>query len=77
VPRYVLFTTNVVLSAVPGRGGVDRAEALIASYADRLVLQPEIVIFMVVGRLAVGSGRHARGLAAGVATRTSATGGRC
>jgi hypothetical protein len=39
VPRYVLFTTNVVLSAVPGSGGVDRAEALIASYADRLGLK--------------------------------------
>src|SRR5215211_7117572 len=41
-----------------------------------LVLQPEIVIVMAVGRLAVGSGRHERGPAGGVATRTSATGGR-
>src|SRR5215212_7390332 len=39
-------------------------------------LQPEIVIFMAAGRLAVGSGRHERGLAGGVATTTSATGGR-
>jgi hypothetical protein len=39
LPQYVLFTTNVVLSAVPGSGGVDRAEALIASYADRLGLK--------------------------------------
>jgi hypothetical protein len=43
---------------------------------ERLILQPEIVIFMAAGRLAVGSGRHERGLAGGVATTTSATGGR-
>src|SRR6266545_2935750 len=40
-----------------------------------LVLQPEIVIFMAVGRLVGGSGRHERGPACGVATTTSATGG--
>jgi hypothetical protein len=39
VPRYVLFTTNVVLSAVAGSGGVDRVDALIADYADRLGLR--------------------------------------
>jgi hypothetical protein len=39
VPRYVLFTTNVVLSAVAGSGGVDRMDALIADYADRLGLR--------------------------------------
>src|SRR5215213_3562386 len=41
-----------------------------------LILQPEIVIFMAAGRLVVGSGRRERGLAAGVATMTSATGAR-
>jgi hypothetical protein len=39
----------------------------------RLILQPEIVIFMACRRLAVGSGRPGRGLAGGVATQTSAT----
>jgi hypothetical protein len=39
IPQYVLFTTNVVLSAVPGGGGIDRAEALIEGYADRLGLK--------------------------------------
>jgi hypothetical protein len=39
MPQYVLFTTNMVLSAVPASGGVDRAEALIASYAGRLGLK--------------------------------------
>jgi hypothetical protein len=34
-PRYVLFTTNVVLSAVAGSGGIDRVDALIAGYAER------------------------------------------
>src|SRR5215217_6301681 len=43
--------------------------------AARLILQPEIVIFMAAGRLAVGNGRHERGLAGGVATTTSAIGG--
>src|SRR5215211_7348064 len=40
----------------------------------KLILQPEFVIFMVCW-LAVGSGRHERGLAGGAATTTSATGG--
>jgi len=39
LPRYVLFTTNVVLSAVAGSGGADRVEALMASYAKRLGLR--------------------------------------
>jgi hypothetical protein len=39
VPQYVLFTTNVALSPMPGRGGADRVEALIASYAERLGLK--------------------------------------
>jgi hypothetical protein len=39
VPQYVLFTTNVVLSPVAGSGGVDRVNALIARYADRLRLK--------------------------------------
>src|SRR5215207_500917 len=43
---------------------------------DRLVLQPEFVIFTV-RWLAGGSGRHERGLAVGVSTTTSATSGRC
>src|SRR5215208_7114846 len=47
-----------------------------AREAEDLVLQPEIVIFMAAGRLVVGSGRRERGLAAGVATMTSATGAR-
>jgi hypothetical protein len=38
-PRYVLFTTNVVLSAVAGSGGADRVDALIAGYAERLGLR--------------------------------------
>jgi hypothetical protein len=46
---------------------------LCAAAAWRLVLQPEFVIFMVCW-LAVGSGRHERGLAGGAATTTSATG---
>jgi hypothetical protein len=37
-----------------------------------LVLQPEFVIFMADGRLAVGSGRRERGLAACGAATTSA-----
>jgi hypothetical protein len=51
-------------------GGLDEHGPVV-----ELVLQPEIVIFMVAGRLAGGSGRHERGLAGGVATTTSATGG--
>jgi hypothetical protein len=39
VPQHVLFTTNVVPSAVAGSGGIDRVEALIARYADRLGLK--------------------------------------
>jgi hypothetical protein len=39
VPQYVLFTTNVVLSPVAGSGGVDRVNALVARYADRLRLK--------------------------------------
>jgi hypothetical protein len=39
VPQYVPFTTNVVLSAAAGSGGVDRVEALVARYADRLRLK--------------------------------------
>jgi hypothetical protein len=67
------------LAAFARSRGLDEEKGchLWAKEVDGLILQPEIVIFMVVGRLAVGSGRHARGLAAGVATRTSATGGRC
>jgi hypothetical protein len=39
MPLYVLFATNVVLSATPGSGGIDRVNALIASYAGRLGLK--------------------------------------
>ena len=39
-----------------------------------LVRQPDFVMFMVAGRLAVGSGRPERGLDVGGATTTSATG---
>jgi hypothetical protein len=38
-PQYLLFTTNVALSAVPGEGGIDRVNALIERYADRLALK--------------------------------------
>jgi len=38
-PEYLLITTNVPLSAVPGSGGIDTTLALIASYADRLGLK--------------------------------------
>jgi hypothetical protein len=38
-PQYLLFTTNVALSAVPGEGGIDRVDALIERYADRLGLK--------------------------------------
>jgi hypothetical protein len=38
-PQYILFTTNVALSAVPGGGGIDRVNALIERYADRLGLK--------------------------------------
>jgi hypothetical protein len=40
----------------------------------QLVRQPDFVMFMVAGRLAVGSGRPERGLDVGGATTTSATG---
>ncbi len=39
VPQYLLFITNVVLSAVPGSGGVDRVHALIQGYAGRVGLK--------------------------------------
>jgi hypothetical protein len=37
-PEYLLLVTNVVLSGVPGRGGIDRVEALIKSFARQLSL---------------------------------------
>jgi hypothetical protein len=39
VPQYLLLTTNVVLSAASGTGGIDSANALIKGYADRLGLK--------------------------------------
>jgi hypothetical protein len=39
LPQYVVFTTNVVLSAVAGSGGADRVDTLIAGYAERLGLR--------------------------------------
>ncbi|MGW5049798.1 hypothetical protein [Actinokineospora sp. NPDC004072] len=32
LPQYLIFTTNVVLSPDPGRGGIDRVEKLIRHY---------------------------------------------
>src|SRR6266542_3047860 len=60
-----------------GGGALKGVERLvtISSTGPPLILQPEIVIFMAVGRLVGGSGRHERGPACGVATTTSATGG--
>ena len=39
LPQYVIFTTNVVLSAVPESGGIAQVDGLIATYADRLQLK--------------------------------------
>ncbi len=38
-PRYLIVATNVALSSVPGRGGKDRIDELIGSYADVLGLK--------------------------------------
>jgi hypothetical protein len=45
-----------------------------ATWVTQLVLQPEIVIFMVLGWLVAGSGWFSRAVGGGVATRTSAGG---
>ena len=58
------------IARVGGAGSRARQDRVLRG----LVLQPEIVTFMVAGRLAVGSGRHEHGLAGGVATTTSAAG---
>jgi hypothetical protein len=39
VPEYLIFVTNVSLSAVPGKGGKDQIEALVRSYAIVLGLK--------------------------------------
>lgn len=42
-PEYLLLVTNVALSAVPGRGGIDRVESLIQSYAHQLDIKDWVV----------------------------------
>lgn len=39
LPEYLIFVTNVRLSAVPGKGGKDQIDALIRSYATTLSLK--------------------------------------
>ncbi|MFE0462552.1 NACHT domain-containing protein [Kitasatospora sp. NPDC058965] len=39
LPEYMLFTSNVVLSPVPGTGGIDRVRAHIAAEAKRLKIR--------------------------------------
>ncbi|MEV6445104.1 hypothetical protein [Amycolatopsis sp. NPDC051716] len=39
LPEYLIFVTNVSLSAVPGKGGKDQIDALIRSYATALGLK--------------------------------------
>ena len=39
LPQYLIFTTNVSLSGVPGRGGKDRFDELMRQYASRLPLK--------------------------------------
>ena len=39
LPEYLVFTTNVMLSADPGRGGIDSVGTLIDSYRDKLPLK--------------------------------------
>jgi hypothetical protein len=38
-PKYLIFATNVALSAVPGRGGKDRIDKLIRDYAPDIGLE--------------------------------------
>lgn len=35
IPDYLIFSTNVDLSAVPGRGGIDQANSTIETYAKK------------------------------------------
>lgn len=39
VPQYLLVVTNVVLSAVPGSGGIDKVSSVIAEHAEGLGLK--------------------------------------
>jgi hypothetical protein len=39
LPQYLIFVTNVRLSSVPGTGGLDQVNKLIASYVDQLGLR--------------------------------------
>ncbi len=39
LPEYLIFATNVALSADPGRGGIDSVDTLIESYRGRLPLK--------------------------------------
>ena len=38
-PKYLIFTTNVTLSAVPGSGGKDRVDKLIEEHAESIGLE--------------------------------------
>jgi hypothetical protein len=39
IPSYIIFATNVALSGIPERGGIDVIDNLISRYADRLMLK--------------------------------------
>ncbi|MFE0026779.1 NACHT domain-containing protein [Amycolatopsis sp. NPDC059021] len=39
LPDYLLFTTNVYLSSIPEAGGIDKADAVIAEYANEIGLK--------------------------------------
>lgn len=39
IPDYIIFATNVALSGVPGRGGIDVIDDLISGYAAQLKLK--------------------------------------
>jgi hypothetical protein len=39
IPDYIIFATNVELSGIPERGGIDVIDELISDYADRLGLK--------------------------------------
>src|SRR4029450_5701247 len=62
---------TAIVTANTGNG----SKATCQSDSIPLILQPEIVIFMAAGRLAVGNGRHERGLGSGARPHTSATRG--
>lgn len=39
IPSYIIFATNIELSGIPERGGIDLIDNLISGYADRLRLK--------------------------------------